>query len=57
MLPMMVAPYLYLVMLMPAASAVAGFSPTARRCRPTRVWLSTKLERIARAMARYARKP
>ena len=39
MLPMQVARYLYLVTLMPAASAVAGLSPTARRCRPVRVRL------------------
>jgi len=33
-----VARYLYLVTLMPAASAVEALSPTARRCRPGRVW-------------------
>jgi len=31
MLPMQVARYLYFVTLMPAASAVAALSPTARR--------------------------
>ena len=35
--PMTVARYLYSDTLMPAASAVAGFSPTARRHRPWRV--------------------
>ena len=36
--PMQVARYLYFVTLIPAASAVAVFSPTARRLRPVRVF-------------------
>ena len=41
MLPMQVAEYLYRFTLIPAASAVAGFSPTERRCSPIRVRFST----------------
>ena len=36
------ARYLYLLTLMPMASAVAGLSPTERRCRPTLVRNSTQ---------------
>ena len=50
--PMQVARYLYLVTLMPAASAVAGLSPTARRLRPARVWLRKYCAAMAMAMAR-----
>ena len=41
-LPRQVATYLYRVTLMPTASAVPGFSPTERRCRPTLVRNSTQ---------------
>jgi len=51
-LPMSVATYLYAVTFMPIASAVAGFSPTARRCRPTLVLFSTYEVTIAMAIAR-----
>ena len=51
-LPMQVATYLYRVTLMPTASAVAGFSPTARRCSPILVRNSTQPETRAIMMAR-----
>ena len=41
--PMMVAMYLYLVTLIPAESAVAGFSPTALKFNPVLV-LNKKIE-------------
>ena len=42
---------------MPAASAVAGLSPTARRFSPARVWLRNQLAASAMKIARYARNP
>ena len=51
MLPTMVARYLYRVTLMPAASAVAGFSPTARSCRPVRLYFKNSATRIATTIA------
>ena len=42
---------------MPAASAVAGFSPIARRLRPALVRFKKNDVRSAIAIARYARKP
>jgi hypothetical protein len=50
--PMQVARYLYLVTLMPAASAVPGFSPTARRFRPARVLFRKTCTTTAMTMAR-----
>ena len=57
MLPMQVAKYLFLLTLMPAASAVAGFSPTARSSRPILVRLSMIAATIAMAMAAYVINP
>ena len=48
MLPMQVDAYLYLATLIPAASAVAGFSPIALRLRPFLVLL--KKNALARAI-------
>ena len=55
--PMQVDRYLYSVTLMPAASAVAGFSPTARRFRPARVRVRNQCMATASTMAAYTRKP
>ena len=55
--PMQVARYLFRVTLMPAASAVAGFSPTARRFRPMRVRFRKMWSTMASTMARYTIKP
>mgnify|MGYP003584809568 CR=1 FL=1 len=57
MLPMHVAMYLYFVTLMLAASAVFGFSPTARRCRPVRVCFMNQATKKPMAIARYTMKP
>ena len=51
--PIIVAAYLYFVTLMPAASAVAGLSPTARRFSPVRVLFRNHAIAIARIMDRY----
>ena len=48
---------MYFVTLMPAASAVAGLSPTARRFRPVRVLLRKRDIRMAKMIARYTMKP
>ena len=56
-LPMQVARYLYFVTLIPTASAVPGFSPTARRERPTFVRNSTQLAVSAMTSARKNRIP
>ena len=55
--PMQVARYLYFVTLTPAASAVAGFSPTARRFRPALVLFRKICSSTASRIAAYARKP
>ena len=57
MQPMQVARYLYFVMLIPAASAVAGLSPTALRFRPVLVLRRKYAETKAMMMAAYARNP
>ena len=49
--PMQVARYLYFVTLMPAASAVAVFSPMARRLRPVRVFVRKNQIATARMIA------
>ncbi len=54
---MIVEMYLYLVTLIPAASAVAGFSPTARSVKPTLVFLNTIVTIIAIINARYTSVP
>ena len=55
--PRQVAAYLYAVTFIPAASAVEGFSPTARRLSPTRVRFITKLRMIAHMIAKYTMNP
>ena len=55
--PTQVARYLFRETLMPAASAVAGFSPTARRFRPFRVRFRKRWSTTASTMARYTMKP
>ena len=55
--PMQVARYLLRTTLMPAASAVAGFSPTARRFRPARLRLRKYCITMAMTIARYIMKP
>ena len=50
--PTQVARYLYAVTLMPAASAVAGLSPTALRFSPFLVLPRKKARTIARMIAR-----
>ena len=51
--PTIVAIYLYFVILIPAASAVAGSSPIARRFRPTRDLLKNHAITTARMIAKY----
>ena len=50
---MQIEKYLYLLILIPAASAVAGFSPTALSSSPVRVLFSTYAVKIAIAIATY----
>ena len=56
-MPMQMAKYLYLPTSIPAASAVAGFSPTALSWSPTRVRVRMNAVTMAMATARYVMNP